>query len=153
MPRKSTKVPRPSFPRRGAGSGNETSFLQRRQINDGCSFQRASLVPVRYGPCSEWLRPPRQLFQRERRGLRGHVRHKPTHVLLQRSHLQASSKILETRKYLFFFVLRYSKGFGVLGDILGDDHPLNIRNSIYGIAFYICVTFLGNYRNLGRKFA
>ena len=26
MPRKSTKVPRPSFPRRGAGSGNETSI-------------------------------------------------------------------------------------------------------------------------------
>ena len=25
MPRKSTKVPRPCFPRRGAGSGNETS--------------------------------------------------------------------------------------------------------------------------------
>ena len=24
MPRKSTKVPRPSFPRRGAGSGNKT---------------------------------------------------------------------------------------------------------------------------------
>ena len=26
MPRKSTKVPRPSFPRRGAGSGNETKW-------------------------------------------------------------------------------------------------------------------------------
>ena len=27
MPRKSTKVSRPSFPRRGAGSGNETSYI------------------------------------------------------------------------------------------------------------------------------
>ena len=63
-----------------------------------------------------------------------------------------AQKFLKPRKYLCFFVLRYSKGFGVLGDILGDDHPLNISNSIYGIAFYICVTFLGNYRNLGRTF-
>ena len=30
----------------------------------------------------------------------------------------------------------YSKGFGVLGLVLGEDHPLNVHNSLYGIIFY-----------------
>merc|ERR1711981_1202752 len=35
----------------------------------------------------------------------------------------------------------YGRGFGIVGKLMGDDaHPLNVPNSIYGIAFY---SFLG----------
>jgi len=30
----------------------------------------------------------------------------------------------------------YGKGFGVIGPLLGEDHPLNQSNSVYGIIFY-----------------
>ena len=30
----------------------------------------------------------------------------------------------------------YGKGFGLVGRILGDDHPVNQTNSVYGIIFY-----------------
>merc|ERR1711887_450282 len=31
---------------------------------------------------------------------------------------------------------QYGKGFGLLGYILGDDHPLNLKNPFFGLAFY-----------------
>ena len=38
---------------------------------------------------------------------------------------------------------RYGRGFGVLGDLLGDEHPLNVNNAVYGILFYACIALLG----------
>ena len=46
-------------------------------------------------------------------------------------------------KVFYDVVCRYSKGFGVIGDLLGDNHPLNLYNSLYGILFYVGNTFLG----------
>eukprot|EP00042_Codosiga_hollandica_P015777 m.38669 g.38669 ORF g.38669 m.38669 type:complete len:156 (+) comp45319_c0_seq1:193-660(+) len=34
---------------------------------------------------------------------------------------------------------RYAFGFGVVGHILGDDHPLNISNALVGLLFYSLV--------------
>jgi len=36
----------------------------------------------------------------------------------------------------------YGKGFGIVGPLLGDDHALNLRNPIFGIAFYMLMCFL-----------
>ena len=41
------------------------------------------------------------------------------------------------------FSLRYSRGFGIIGDLLGEDHALNMMSSIYGIAFYVTTALLG----------
>jgi len=41
----------------------------------------------------------------------------------------------------------YGRGFGIVGKLMGnDDHPLNVPNSIYGIAFY---SFLGMLFTIG----
>ena len=37
----------------------------------------------------------------------------------------------------------YSRGFGVIGAVLGEEHPLNVQNSIYGLVFYTLLFVLG----------
>ncbi|XP_061162462.1 vitamin K epoxide reductase complex subunit 1-like protein 1 [Saccostrea echinata] len=42
------------------------------------------------------------------------------------------------------FKSRWGKGFGLIGLLIGDDHPLNLPNSVFGIVFYtlqIALTF------------
>ena len=45
---------------------------------------------------------------------------------------------------LFLSTFRWGKGFGLIGRFLGDDHWLNQRNVIYGVAFYCFLMVLGN---------
>ncbi|PAA51063.1 hypothetical protein BOX15_Mlig023367g1 [Macrostomum lignano] len=35
------------------------------------------------------------------------------------------------------FTSKYGKGFGLIGDLLGEKHPLNQPNGIYGSVFYV----------------
>jgi len=44
----------------------------------------------------------------------------------------------------------YSKGFGLVGPYLGEEHPANQSNSVYGLAFYSTLLLLSlfNYRFL-----
>ncbi|KAL1240605.1 Vitamin K epoxide reductase complex subunit 1-like protein [Trichinella spiralis] len=37
---------------------------------------------------------------------------------------------------------RWSRGFGIVGILLGEKHFLNIRNPVYGIFFYITLILL-----------
>ncbi|KAK7020295.1 Vitamin K epoxide reductase complex subunit 1-like protein 1 [Halocaridina rubra] len=46
------------------------------------------------------------------------------------------------------FTSRYGRGFGIIGSILGEDHPLNQPNSIPGIIFYSIVLILGENTSL-----
>lgn len=43
-----------------------------------------------------------------------------------------------------FSAFRWGKGFGIIGPLLGEDHFLNQRNVIYGVAFYCVLMALGN---------
>jgi len=38
----------------------------------------------------------------------------------------------------------YGKGFGLLGFIIGNDHPLNLKNPFFGLAFYFIQLFLSD---------
>ena len=40
------------------------------------------------------------------------------------------------------FASKWGTGFGVVGDLLGQDHPLNQPNSVYGICFYSLILLL-----------
>ena len=40
------------------------------------------------------------------------------------------------------FSSKWGTGFGVVGDLIGSDHPLNQPNSIYGICFYSFILLL-----------
>jgi len=44
----------------------------------------------------------------------------------------------------------YARGFGLVGPLLGESHPLNESNSMYGVAFYsvLLLFSLFNYRFL-----
>jgi hypothetical protein len=46
---------------------------------------------------------------------------------------------------LFFFYERYSKGFGIVGKLLGEKSPLNISNSITGLMFYALQIILSKF--------
>ncbi|KRZ34983.1 Vitamin K epoxide reductase complex subunit 1-like protein 1 [Trichinella pseudospiralis] len=37
---------------------------------------------------------------------------------------------------------RWSRGFGIVGTLLGEKHFLNLRNPVYGIFFYITLILL-----------
>ena len=37
---------------------------------------------------------------------------------------------------------RYSRGFGLIGPLLGEDHPLNVSNALAGIVYYTLMMFL-----------
>ena len=41
------------------------------------------------------------------------------------------------------FCCRYGTGFGIVGPMLGENSPLNLPNSIYGILFYLLTIILG----------
>jgi len=41
------------------------------------------------------------------------------------------------------FTSKYGKGFGIIGELLGNDHPLNQPNSVFGAAFYFLLIILG----------
>nr|XP_053637020.1 vitamin K epoxide reductase complex subunit 1-like protein 1 isoform X2 [Cherax quadricarinatus] len=43
---------------------------------------------------------------------------------------------------------RYGRGFGIIGELLGQDHVLNQPNSIPGIIFYFLIIFLGEMKSL-----
>jgi uncharacterized membrane protein len=43
------------------------------------------------------------------------------------------------------FMSEYGRGFGVIGWMLGEDSPLNVPNSVFGIIFYTIIGVLGNY--------
>jgi len=47
------------------------------------------------------------------------------------------------------FSSQYARGFGLIGDYLGEDHLLNQPNPVYGIAFFSLMTFLSLFN---RKF-
>ena len=36
-----------------------------------------------------------------------------------------------------------SIGFGIVGRLLGDDHPLNLPNTYYGVVVYVLLAVLG----------
>ncbi|KAB7506808.1 Vitamin K epoxide reductase complex subunit 1-like protein 1 [Armadillidium nasatum] len=40
-------------------------------------------------------------------------------------------------------LLEWGKGFGILGNLLGEDSPVVLANGFYGIAFYLLVIALG----------
>ena len=44
---------------------------------------------------------------------------------------------------------RYSKGFGVVRYLLGEEHLLNVPNCLIGIGFYTLQLILGIKYNLG----
>ena len=44
---------------------------------------------------------------------------------------------------VIFFPCRYSRGLGIIGDLLGEDHPLNLKNCVCGIVYYCFVALLG----------
>lgn len=57
---------------------------------------------------------------------------------------RASCDISATISCSKVFKSRWGKGFGLIGLVIGDDHPLNLPNSIFGIVFYalqIALTF------------
>ena len=37
---------------------------------------------------------------------------------------------------------RYSRGFGLVGPLLGEDHPLNVSNALAGVVYYTVMMFL-----------
>ncbi|XP_071944107.1 vitamin K epoxide reductase complex subunit 1-like protein 1 [Antedon mediterranea] len=41
------------------------------------------------------------------------------------------------------FTSKYGRGFGIVGPILGEDSPLNVPNSLFGILFYFLQFVLG----------
>ncbi|CAL4154099.1 unnamed protein product, partial [Meganyctiphanes norvegica] len=41
------------------------------------------------------------------------------------------------------FTSKYGRGFGVIGELLGNEHPLNQPNSVFGAAFYFLLIILG----------
>ena len=43
---------------------------------------------------------------------------------------------------------KYSKGFGIVGEVLGDDSILNLPNSVYGLIFFNVQLALGLMQNL-----
>jgi len=44
--------------------------------------------------------------------------------------------------------VRYSRGFGVVRYLLGEEHLLNVPNCVTGIVFYTLQFILGNHSNL-----
>jgi len=53
--------------------------------------------------------------------------------------------------YCVCLSFRYSKGFGFLGTLLGEDHPLNIYNSVYGLLYYTVIFVLGTSPGAGEE--
>jgi len=43
-------------------------------------------------------------------------------------------------------VFRYSKGFGVVRYLLGEEHVLNVPNCVTGLVFYTLQFILGKHR-------
>merc|ERR1711915_828406 len=39
---------------------------------------------------------------------------------------------------------KWGKGFGIIGYIIGHDHPLNLKNPFFGLAFYFLQLFLSD---------
>ena len=61
------------------------------------------------------------------------------HVIIKPpfSGYKALCDIDESHSCSSVFNSTYGRGFGIVGKLMGDDaHPLNVPNSIYGIAFY-----------------
>ncbi|XP_062566333.1 vitamin K epoxide reductase complex subunit 1-like protein 1 [Saccostrea cucullata] len=57
---------------------------------------------------------------------------------------RASCDISPTVSCSKVFKSRWGKGFGLIGLLIGDDHPLNLPNSVFGIVFYtlqVALTF------------
>ncbi|XP_071539939.1 vitamin K epoxide reductase complex subunit 1-like protein 1 [Panulirus ornatus] len=46
------------------------------------------------------------------------------------------------------FTSKYGRGFGILGELLGEDHLLNQPNSIFGMIFYCLVIIMGEIKSL-----
>ncbi|XP_045609261.1 vitamin K epoxide reductase complex subunit 1-like protein 1 isoform X2 [Procambarus clarkii] len=46
------------------------------------------------------------------------------------------------------FTSKYGRGFGIIGELLGDDHIMNQPNSIPGIIFYSLIIVLGETKSL-----
>lgn len=42
-----------------------------------------------------------------------------------------------------------SIGFGIVGRLLGDDHPLNLPNTYYGVVVYVLLAVLGECLHAG----
>ena len=50
--------------------------------------------------------------------------------------------------YYHYCCHRYSRGFGLVGPMLGEDHPLNISNALGGVVFYTVMMFLSKSRSV-----
>lgn len=46
------------------------------------------------------------------------------------------------------FTSKYGRGFGILGELLGEDHLLNQPNSIFGMIFYCLVIIMGEIKSI-----
>ena len=42
------------------------------------------------------------------------------------------------------YFCRYSRGGAIIGPLLGDNHPLNFSNAVYGALLYLVLIVLGN---------
>ena len=41
-----------------------------------------------------------------------------------------------------YYLCRHSRGFGLVGPLLGEDHPLNVSNALAGVVYYTVMMFL-----------
>uniref|UniRef100_U5EPS2 vitamin-K-epoxide reductase (warfarin-sensitive) n=1 Tax=Corethrella appendiculata TaxID=1370023 RepID=U5EPS2_9DIPT len=46
------------------------------------------------------------------------------------------------------FLSGYGRGFGIIGQIFGENSPLNLPNGFYGIGFYLIMSLLNQSRSL-----
>ncbi|XP_055617366.1 vitamin K epoxide reductase complex subunit 1-like protein 1 [Toxorhynchites rutilus septentrionalis] len=64
-------------------------------------------------------------------------------IRVERDHsYQAMCDISERVSCTKVFSSAYGRGFGIVGDLLGDDSPLNVPNGFYGIFYYFLVAGL-----------
>ncbi|XP_048768111.1 vitamin K epoxide reductase complex subunit 1-like protein 1 [Ostrea edulis] len=54
----------------------------------------------------------------------------------QDKNYRANCDISSTISCSKVFKSRWGKGFGLIGLVIGEDHPLNLPNSVFGIVFY-----------------
>jgi len=57
---------------------------------------------------------------------------------------EAMCDISETMSCSKVLTSEWGKGFGLLGYIIGHDHPLNLKNPFFGIVFYLLQLFLSD---------
>uniref|UniRef100_A0A915I9U4 vitamin-K-epoxide reductase (warfarin-sensitive) n=1 Tax=Romanomermis culicivorax TaxID=13658 RepID=A0A915I9U4_ROMCU len=46
------------------------------------------------------------------------------------------------------FMSKWGRGYGIIGPILGENHPVNLRNPIPGMMFYVLIITLAFFQNI-----